>query len=197
VTDCVQITGGANHTCVVHSDGTVSRWGSNASGQVGQPMATTPVLCAESSGPSVPCITSPVKVPGLIDVAEVRAGEQHTCARTKTDMTVYCWGENSDGQLGDGTNTSRSVPAAVIGVGTDIVELSVGRWFSCARHQAGSVSCWGGNSGGQLGNGSTTNSNRPVKQRASQTQASWRWAFSTPARSAARARQATGGTAGR
>jgi alpha-tubulin suppressor-like RCC1 family protein len=160
VTDCLQITGGLNHTCVLHADGTLSCWGSNASGQLGVPASTTTATCSESGGTSVPCAPAPIKVTGLTEVAEVRAGEQYTCAR-KADMTVQCWGENSGGELGDGTDTSRSTPSAVVGL-NDIVEVAAGRFFACARHQTGSVSCWGDNGNGQLGNGTTTASSRPV-----------------------------------
>lgn len=161
VTDCVQIGGGANHTCVLHGNGTVSCWGSNASGQLGQPASATPATCAESAGTMVACATSPALVSGLTGVVEVHGGEQHTCAR-KTDMTVVCWGDNSNGQLGDGTTTARSTPVQVVALNADVVELSVGRWFNCARHATGALSCWGMNGTGQLGNGSKTDSSRPV-----------------------------------
>ena len=160
VTDCVQIAGGGNHTCVIHNGGAVSCWGSNASGQVGQP-ASANASCAESKGSPVPCITSPVLVPGLSGVVEIRGGEQQTCVR-KTDQTVWCWGDNSQGQLGDGTMTSRNTPAPVTGLGADIVEIASGREFVCARHQTGAISCWGSNSSGQFGNGNTTDSNVPI-----------------------------------
>jgi alpha-tubulin suppressor-like RCC1 family protein len=160
ITDCAQITGGANHTCLLHADGTVSCWGSNASGQLGQP-ASANGSCSESSGSAVPCITSPSKVPGLANVAGIYAGEQYTCARG-ADMTVSCWGDNGSGELGDGTSTSRSTPAPVKNLGSDVVEVSAGRWFACGRHQSGSISCWGSNGSGQLGNGNTNGSNVPV-----------------------------------
>jgi alpha-tubulin suppressor-like RCC1 family protein len=160
IQDCMQITGGANHTCLVHSDGTVSCWGSNASGQAGQP-ASANGSCSESSGSVVPCITSPALVPGLTNVSDIYAGEQYSCAR-KADMTVSCWGDNASGELGDGTNTSRATPAAVKNLGSDVVELSAGRWFACALHQSGAISCWGAGGSGQLGAGNTTSSNVPV-----------------------------------
>jgi len=112
-------------------------------------------------GSPVPCIASPALVPGLTGVVEIRAGEQHTCAR-KADLTVWCWGSDSAGQLGDGTNTSRNTPAVIGDLAADVVEIASGRQFVCARHQTGLVSCWGSNSNGQLGNGNTTDSNRPV-----------------------------------
>ena len=138
----------------------MSCWGGNAVGQVGQP-ASAGTSCAVSGGTAVPCVTSPMLVPGLTNVAEVHGGEQYTCAR-KNDLTVWCWGDNSNGTLGDGTNTSRSTPAAVANLDKDVMEIATGRWFACARHAAGTVSCWGANGSGQLGNGTMTNSNRPV-----------------------------------
>jgi alpha-tubulin suppressor-like RCC1 family protein len=160
ITDCVQITGGANHTCLLHADGTVSCWGSNASGQVGQPASATG-SCSESSGSVVPCITSPATVPGLTNVGDIYASEQYSCAR-KSDLTVSCWGDNSGGELGDGTTTSRSTVAPVKNLGNDVVEVSAGRRFACARHQSGTISCWGDNGAGQLGNGNTNNTTTPV-----------------------------------
>jgi alpha-tubulin suppressor-like RCC1 family protein len=120
-------------------DATVSCWGANSSGQAGQPAGSTPT------------VVSPLAVAGLADVAEIQAGEKYTCAR-KNDRTVECWGDNSRGQLGDGTNTARSTPAPVASLGADIVEISAGRFFVCARHAGGLVSCWGGGGSGQLGN---------------------------------------------
>jgi alpha-tubulin suppressor-like RCC1 family protein len=148
VTDCVQIAGGAQHTCVVRTDGTVSCWGSNDSGQVGQPK-------------SMPIVTSATTVAGLTAAAEVQGGEKYTCARN-TDMTVACWGDNSLGQLGDGTNVSRAAPMPVTGLAADVLEIAVGRFSVCARHSSGAVSCWGSNSNGQLGNGNHEDSNVPV-----------------------------------
>ena len=145
ITDCLQITGGAQHTCVVRMNGTVSCWGANGSGQAGQDIA------------SMPTVSSPLPVAGLVDVAEIQAGEKYTCAR-KNDMTVQCWGDNSRGQLGDGTNTIRSTPGPVSNLGADILEITGGRFFVCARHASGLVSCWGGGGSGQLGNGGTGDS---------------------------------------
>ena len=149
ITDCLQITGGAQHTCVVHMNGTVSCWGANGSGQAGQDVA------------SMPSVLSPLPVAGLVDVAGIQAGDEYTCAR-KNDMTVQCWGDNSRGQLGDGTNTGRSMPGPVANLGTDIVEIAGGRFFACGRHASGLVSCWGGGGSGQLGNGGTGDSTQVI-----------------------------------
>jgi alpha-tubulin suppressor-like RCC1 family protein len=161
ISDCVQIGGGGRHTCVVHgTDGSVSCWGGDSLGQVGQPTSAAG-SCPQSTGPPVPCFTSPMLVPGLTGVADVRGGDQFTCAR-KTDLTVWCWGSNFAGELADGTATSRSTPAQIAELGNDVVELMAGRFHACARHQAGTVSCWGGGGSGQLGTGTTSNGRRPL-----------------------------------
>ncbi len=93
-------------------------------------------------------------------VVELAAQMSHTCARLR-DGTVWCWGSNSAGELGDGTMTPRSEPTRVLGL-TDAAEIDVGSGFSCARHLGGTVSCWGVNGSGQLGDGSLTNRSSPV-----------------------------------
>ena len=76
--------------------------------------------------------------------------------------TVKCWGGNSAGQIGDGTNTQRALPTAVSGL-SGVKAVAIGNLFACALTSAGSVQCWGENSVGQLGNGSTVDSNVPVQ----------------------------------
>lgn len=160
LTDCVQIAGGHNHTCAVHGmDGSVSCWGSNSTGQLGLGSSPAVGSCAETDGLNVPCLTAPAVVPGLTNVVELRAGEDHTCAR-KADKTVVCWGGNFDGELGDGTKTNRSSPVAVVGLAADITAIASGRWFTCALHSAGTISCWGSNEHGQLGR-ATSDQTRP------------------------------------
>ena len=147
LSDCVQIAGGGYHVCAVRAGGSVSCWGRNNEGQIGQPAATTPVA-------------TPVLVPGLSAVVEVRAGERFTCAR-RTNGTILCWGDNSLGQLGDGTLTSRDAPGRVMNLPSPPSELAAGRFFACARLGTGHVSCWGENSAGVLG-GAPNPSRLPV-----------------------------------
>ena len=146
---------------------------------MGQPVSTA-VSCPQSTGSPTPCIKSPTVVPGLTNVAEVHAGENYTCAR-KNDMTVWCWGSNFNGTLGDGTNTSRSTPAPVVNLDKDVVEIATGRWFACARHAGGTVSCWGQNDSGQLGNQMTGDMNKPVAVLGITTRPSWEPASAMPA----------------
>jgi alpha-tubulin suppressor-like RCC1 family protein len=78
-------------------------------------------------------------------------------------VEVYAWGENDRGQLGDGTFEQRLTPVKVVGLPGDVRQLSAGPAHSLALMADGSVWAWGSNGMGQLGNGNTTNSNRPVK----------------------------------
>jgi alpha-tubulin suppressor-like RCC1 family protein len=75
----------------------------------------------------------------------------HTCG-VQTDDTLWCWGANSDGQLGDGTRTDRVVPTQ-IGAGTSWREVRVGAAFTCASTIDQRLACWGSNHEGQLGLG--------------------------------------------
>jgi alpha-tubulin suppressor-like RCC1 family protein len=87
-------------------------------------------------------------------VVQVALGGDHTCALF-ADGRVKCWGWNVDGELGDGTMTSRSVPAAVAGL-SGVVELSMGGLdHSCARLGDGMIRCWGSGSYGQIGDGAS------------------------------------------
>jgi alpha-tubulin suppressor-like RCC1 family protein len=89
----------------------------------------------------------------------ISAGEFHTCAFT-AGGTVGCWGDNSFGQLGDGTQERRLVPTLVSGLG-NAVGITAGRTHTCAVLADGTVHCWGRNRDGQLGDGSS-GSNRPT-----------------------------------
>lgn len=102
---------------------------------------------------------TPVQVVGLTDVAEISAGSFHTCAR-RTDGTVYCWGSNLAGQLGNAGGDSPE-PVALSGI-ANTVAIGAGAEHSCALLADGSGRCWGNNSFGQLGNGGTSDSTAPV-----------------------------------
>jgi alpha-tubulin suppressor-like RCC1 family protein len=94
-------------------------------------------------------------------VTSVASGAQHTSAATNAG-TVFCWGNNSAGQLGDGTTTSRPRPVMVTGL-TGVRALALGDLFSCALLNNGQVWCWGGNADGELGNNGMTPSATPVQ----------------------------------
>lgn len=130
---------GGFHTCAILSDRTMRCWGRNQDGQVGNGDNTTDV-----SVPQPP-------VPGLTGVVAATAGGYHTCA-LMPDATVRCWGRNTRGQLGDGSDSFFSTtPVPVSGL-TTATAISGGGWHTCALLQNGTVQCWGENDWGQLGN---------------------------------------------
>ena len=96
------------------------------------------------------------------DMASVSTGNFHACSVTRNG-TAYCWGDNTNGQLGDGSNTASTRPVPVAG-GLRFVQLTSGaRYHTCGLTAEGEGYCWGENGFGQLGDGTTTNSNVPVR----------------------------------
>lgn len=142
------LAAGGEHTCVVTQSGGVECWGANESGQLG---IGTP------SFRSVP--QKVVQLPD--DIVAVAAGGSHTCALT-AEGEVWCWGKNSSGQLGDTYVIDRSVPARVKGFGRKVVAIGAGFDYNCALEDIGQVMCWGDNTYGQLGEGSTHAHRQPV-----------------------------------
>ena len=99
--------------------------------------------------------------PALAQTTNVSAGANHTCALTSAGG-VQCWGNNDQGQLGNASTAHSSTPVAVTGLNSGVTAITGGENHTCARTSAGAAQCWGSNSTGQLGNGSTTNSSTPV-----------------------------------
>ncbi len=135
-------------TCAVTAAGTVKCWGGNDFGQLGN-AATN--FC---TGTAAKCEAKPVTVLNLSDAKQVAVGYNHACAITSTG-SVKCWGDNSRGQMGDGTTTFRAQATAVIGLSAKVTQLALTYQSSCALLETGAVQCWGGNSQGELGVGQT------------------------------------------
>ena len=143
------ITAGRDHSCALFNDTTISCWGNNNFGLLGDPDY-------QLSDSNVP-----IGVRG-INATAVSGGDQFSCALL-TDTTIKCWGYNGNGQLGNGgspTFYSRT-PVTVIGI-SGAIAISAGAYHSCALLVDSTVKCWGDNSFGQLGNGTHSNSNTPV-----------------------------------
>lgn len=149
ITDAVSIAVGYIFSCAALASGGVKCWGWNASGSLG--------LGNTNAG----SYTSPVTVLGLSDAVQVVAGNHHACAR-RAGGSVSCWGYNGSGQLGIGSNVENApTPTPVVGL-DDAVWLDSGDSHACAVRANGSVSCWGRNYSGQLGDGTTIDHNTPV-----------------------------------
>jgi alpha-tubulin suppressor-like RCC1 family protein len=146
-----QISGSAypgmgGHTCAVTTEGLAYCWGTNGRGELGN---------GEESQDSCgnPCETRPVAVAGGLHFLHVSAGGSFTCGITD-DFKAYCWGTNGAGQLGDGSQTLSRVPVLVNG-GHQFRQIRAGQGHACAITRTTQVAyCWGGNSTGQLGDGS-------------------------------------------
>lgn len=97
--------------------------------------------------------------PDFLKVTQLTAGDGFTCALLETG-SIRCWGQNDDGQLGDGTVVSRVRPpsADVVANVTDFAAIDAGAHHVCALRKNGGVRCWGANLSGQLGNGNNTRS---------------------------------------
>ena len=144
-----QASAGRYHTLAVGSDGHVYAWGNQASGGLGNSKdsgtATTPVRIAENDA-----------IKGKIFIA-VSAGDTYSMALA-SDGTVYTWGSNDKGQLGNGTTGSySSEPVKAQTDNAKITAISAGRAYAMALASDGTVYTWGDNTHGQLGNGSSDN----------------------------------------
>ncbi len=145
----VALATGYAHSCALQADGAVRCWGYNGNGQLGDGTTVNKSM--------------PITVLGLAGVSAISAGNNHTCS-LQTDSTVRCWGANNGGQLGNGTTVNTSSPAAVPSIlslanvvaGVKVAALATGYTHSCALKTDGAVRCWGVNSAGQIGDGTTT-----------------------------------------
>lgn len=156
LTDVIASAAGDNHSMALLTDRTVWAWGDNTLGQLGIGAADTEVH------------STAVKLLGISDVVSLSAGIFHSMA-LKSDGTVWTWGDNSSGQLGDGTlDNEKAYPVQVLDPGDasgylqGVVAIAAGDDHSVAVKSDGSVWAWGWNNAGQLGNMTTANSFIPV-----------------------------------
>lgn len=167
--DVIKVAAGANHAIAIKSDGSLWAWGRNNRGQLGDgtfndrkiPVAVKvndrPVASGYFFWPNGS--KNPVVVKDLWKVTDIAAGMYHSIA-LRADSTVWTWGRNSYGQLGDGSTKDSSVPIQVKGL-SKVVAIAAGAYHSLAVTSDGSVWAWGLNAFGQLGEGSTEKRSEP------------------------------------
>jgi hypothetical protein len=160
MTGCVRCTSprgslaaGANHTCVLGSDGWVSCWGRSDKGQLGQGTGS-------SGGCPSACQPGPQSLYSLSGALAIAAGGDTTCAvMSDSSYSLACWGDNTNGQVGNGTpgghvdNPSFVIDSVGGGTLQNVTAVAVGKSHVCALKSSGSVFCWGDNAFGQVGNG--------------------------------------------
>ena len=144
----VAVSAGERHSLALKSDGTVRAWGENLSGQVGNGSFTAAALTA-------------VQVVSLVDVVAIGAGWSHSLG-VKSDGTLWAWGENGSGQLGNNSIVDSAVPVQATGL-TDVKACAGGEYHSLALKRDGTVWAWGMNFVGQLGDGTNNDSHTPIQ----------------------------------
>jgi alpha-tubulin suppressor-like RCC1 family protein len=146
--DWVSASAGGGHSIGVRANGSLWAWGYNTAGQLGDNSTTSRL--------------SPVStVGGFNDWISVSAGNQHSLG-VRANGSLWAWGSNLNGRLGDNTVTNRSSPVSVVGGFNDWVSASAGAQHSLGVRASGSLWAWGGNDSGRLGDNSTTSRSSPV-----------------------------------
>ena len=144
-----QVSCSGNHTAAIKTDGTLWLWGYNFHGQLGQN--------------SIANKSSPIQIISFgTDWKQVSCGGYHTFS-IKTDGTLWGFGYNNRGQLGDNTITDKSSPVQTISYGTNWKQVSCGYDYTAAIKTDGTLWCWGYNNNGLLGDNTTTDKSSPVQ----------------------------------
>jgi alpha-tubulin suppressor-like RCC1 family protein len=141
------VSAGGGHTCAIGGSGGLYCWGDNSAGAIGVGVtggtyATPQFITVNPTG---------------LGTSLVSAGNNNTCA-IDAQAYAYCWGDNVDGQLGNGSTAAANAPVRVPGL--QFTQISSGALQTCGLALGGVPYCWGNNSLGSLGNG-TTGGNLP------------------------------------
>jgi YD repeat-containing protein len=159
LTNVTAIAAGWLHSLAVKADGTVWAWGNNGWGELGDGTMTNRTTPVQVVGPGGS---------GFLTGVRVVKGDAAFSLALKDDGTVWAWGNNGEGELGDGTYTLRTAPVQVVGPGgsgvlTDVVDIAVGEWHSLAIKSDGTAWAWGDGSYGQFCDGTTAVRNTPAR----------------------------------
>jgi len=147
-TNWKQVSGGVHHTAAIKTDGTLWTWGRGNSGQIGNNVFNN-------------CLTPVTTFLGGTNWKQVDGCLNHTAA-IKTDGTLWTWGNNSYGRLGDNTTTLRQAPVTTFAGGTNWKQVACGNNHTSAIKTDGTLWTWGCNGTGQLGNNTLNASFTPV-----------------------------------
>ena len=146
-----QLDAGGSHNCAITGNFTYC-WGWNGYGQIG-------VSSSETCAAARPCFRTPVRLPANLHFVAVGLGTSHSCGLDSSGA-LSCWGNNTHGQIGDGTTTNRPSPVAVNGV--TLKNIRGGNSFTCGVGVDNNAYCWGINIFGALGTGDTTSRLTPT-----------------------------------
>jgi alpha-tubulin suppressor-like RCC1 family protein len=153
-TAAIAVAAGDYHTCALLENSTVTCWGQNEFGQLGDPSTEGGTTVNPGGSGAFP---TPTVVAGLTGVSQIATGSYFTCALLKGG-TVSCWGDNQYGELGNptgiGTYNPTATPTPVAAL-SGVAQIAAGGDHTCALMTDGTVTCWGWNDHGELGN--TTN----------------------------------------
>ena len=154
LTNMTAISAGGFYSVALKNNGTVFAWGSGLFGQIGDGTLNDRLI-------PVQVLQSPGGANFLTNVTAIFASQDHTLA-LKSNGTVWAWGRNTVGEIGNGTTNDALVADQVVGI-SGAVAIAAGETHSLALLNDNTVWAWGGNSFGELGNGTTNNSTTPVK----------------------------------
>ncbi|HET9959595.1 MAG TPA: hypothetical protein VFQ61_34120 [Polyangiaceae bacterium] len=146
ISDATQIAAGDMHTCALRANQSVRCWGNGEVGQLGDGTSYESKP-ANSDSPHTPL---PVDVSGLSAIIQIALGDQHSCA-LRRDRFVACWGNNASGELANRSAAEFSPLATTVWLDPDVTQVAAGDSYTCALLVDHTVSCWGKNDSGQVG----------------------------------------------
>jgi alpha-tubulin suppressor-like RCC1 family protein len=148
-TDWLDVSGGQGHTCAIEAPGTMWCWGRNSQSETGTDATDVQVR-------------SPRQVGAFTDWVGLDVGQDASCG-IRSDGSLWCWGDNSFGQLGAPPSTQAVAMPARVGSDANFAQISVDTFSACALKTDGSIACWGRNAEGQLGLGDTDDRYAPTQ----------------------------------